>query len=118
MKAKLKKQWLKALRSGKYNQGRANLVKSTETQIHHCCLGVLCDVLVQNGKDMTYVQEENSYEGFMYSKHNLLMLDDLTSDLRKDIGISEEIQNKLIKMNDEYFCTFEEIADYIEKEKI
>lgn len=36
----VKKQWIEALRSGKYEQGTAYLRKNDR----HCCLGVLCDI--------------------------------------------------------------------------
>lgn len=41
MKAKYKRLWLKALRSGKYKQTRRVL----HDEEGYCCLGVLCDVL-------------------------------------------------------------------------
>jgi hypothetical protein len=37
----LKREWLKALRSGKYKQGRSILRTQYD---EYCCLGVLCDV--------------------------------------------------------------------------
>lgn len=41
----VKAKWVEALRSGKYKQGRYNLhYKDT-----YCCLGVLCEVAVQEG---------------------------------------------------------------------
>lgn len=47
MNAKVKRWWLKALRSGKYNQGRCFLRLNGD----YCCLGVLCDVYQkQTGK--------------------------------------------------------------------
>lgn len=50
MKPLIKDKWLKALRSGEYKQGRQNLhlVISPENQ-QFCCLGVLCDLAVQEG---------------------------------------------------------------------
>lgn len=40
MKKRIKKLWLKALRSGKYKQGKGCLRADRK----YCCLGVLCDV--------------------------------------------------------------------------
>ncbi len=40
MNAKIKQRWLKALRSGKYKQGRGQLKNGKS----FCCLGVLCDI--------------------------------------------------------------------------
>lgn len=41
MKARVKQQWLRALRSGRYRQGQ-NLLRTNKDGF--CCLGVLCDV--------------------------------------------------------------------------
>jgi hypothetical protein len=41
MNKRVKKLWIKALRSGKYKQGREALHPSEDT---FCCLGVLCEV--------------------------------------------------------------------------
>lgn len=40
MKADIKKQWIEALRSGKYTQGQEYLFRDGK----HCCLGVLGEV--------------------------------------------------------------------------
>ena len=48
MKAEIAKKWVKALRSGRYQQGKQALkVKSKRGITRHCCLGVLCE-LYQN----------------------------------------------------------------------
>lgn len=41
MKARVKQQWLRALRSGRYKQGQNRLRTNKDG---FCCLGVLCDV--------------------------------------------------------------------------
>lgn len=41
MKKNIKKRWIKALRSGEYEQGKGRL-KDEEGK--YCCLGVLCDI--------------------------------------------------------------------------
>jgi len=40
----VRKKWIAALRSGKYEQGRDQLRSGKE----YCCLGVLCDLAVKN----------------------------------------------------------------------
>lgn len=45
LKPEIKARWLAALRSGDYKQGR-NYLRSRGT---HCCLGVLCELAVQDG---------------------------------------------------------------------
>lgn len=44
MNKELKQKWIDALRSGRYQQGRAVLRQETPSGIYHCCLGVLADV--------------------------------------------------------------------------
>lgn len=46
MNKRVKKKWLKALRSGEYEQGRFRLLKRGDDQTpdKFCCLGVLCDL--------------------------------------------------------------------------
>ncbi len=46
MNKKLKAKWIRALKSGEYQQGRAFLrkVKRGGESARHCCLGVLCEI--------------------------------------------------------------------------
>jgi hypothetical protein len=45
------KKWIKALRSGKFKQGRGTLKQyNSKRQAQHCCLGVLCDLYNQDMK--------------------------------------------------------------------
>lgn len=47
MKSSVKKRWLDALRSGKYKQGKGNLMDANpvgDGPARFCCLGVLCDL--------------------------------------------------------------------------
>lgn len=46
MKATVKRLWVRALRSGKYEQGRG-LLRDGDT---FCCLGVLCDLYLKEHK--------------------------------------------------------------------
>lgn len=45
MRADIREEWLKRLRSGDYQQGRGSLRYDGK----HCCLGVLCDIAVDQG---------------------------------------------------------------------
>lgn len=60
MKRDVAKKWVKALRSGKYEQGRGYL-REGDTW---CCLGVLCDVLGMKGRTSgdVYTFGKYSYE--------------------------------------------------------
>jgi hypothetical protein len=46
MNQEVKDKWLKALRSGKYKQGKFALKRADDT---FCCLGVLCDLYHKEG---------------------------------------------------------------------
>lgn len=47
MNQEIKQRWVAALRSGQYKQGRYMLRSKDDC---FCCLGVLCDLMVQDGK--------------------------------------------------------------------
>ena len=57
MKKRIAELWVKALRSGKYKQGKSALkVKTTRGITKHCCLGVLCELYQkENEKKLTAV---------------------------------------------------------------
>lgn len=73
MKTKIKKQWIAALLSGDYKQGRGRLaliVSDDETR--YCCLGVLCELAVKEG----IVEKEKAMDGYHYkyfSDHDVHM---------------------------------------------
>jgi hypothetical protein len=46
MDPELKKEWVEALRSGRYKQGK-NTLRTKDDE--YCCLGVLCDIAAQKG---------------------------------------------------------------------
>lgn len=55
MNPDIKAQWLTALRSGQYVQGRGMLRQtSADGQVQHCCLGVLCDLYIQAHPDKAH----------------------------------------------------------------
>lgn len=102
----LRKKWIKALRSGEYKQGRLKLRFIREGEDRFCCLGVLCDVLDKEkwiyGSNYTYFYDGS--EGQPSPK-----ICDVVG-FRHD-GIITDLAN----MNDRDGCTFNEIADLLEK---
>jgi hypothetical protein len=96
----IRNQWVAALRSGEYKQGK-HLLRSTGDR--YCCFGVLCEVLGQ---------EWELREGF-----NTKWSCNGHSGWPPDVAAEEvgvEYVDMLVSMNDEG-RTFLEIADYIEK---
>jgi hypothetical protein len=53
MNPEVKAQWVAALRSGEYEQGRDALTLEGK----YCCLGVLCDLAVKSGQDVRVKME-------------------------------------------------------------
>ena len=91
MDKELKAKWVKALRSGKYEQGRTHLHRDG----HYCCLGVLLDVA-----------------GAPREEWDGACLAPFCDDLR-DKYLEFKTASKLAEMNDSG-DTFAEIANYIE----
>lgn len=91
MKATIKRRWLKALRSGKYKQGKEVLYDETDDS--YCCIGVLCRITERIPKDAC-----------SWGMHGWETLE----------GMSHEQGIKLAEMNDKG-RSFKQIANYIEK---
>jgi hypothetical protein len=103
MKASWKKLWVRALRGGKYKQGRHALRNSDNTT---CCLGVLCDLVDPKGWD-----NKVTYSG----KHLYLGESGWTPlSTRTKVSLYLRQMHTLARMNDKG-ATFDKIANYIEK---
>ena len=107
MTPELKQKWVDALRSGKYRQGREYLHRKRDSEDTYCCLGVLHDV---SGGE--WAEIINCY---------VAIFPDGTASTATLIGQLEKIDlslfshNTLWKMNDDYGNSFNEIANWIEK---
>lgn len=93
-----KQKWIEALRSGKYEQGKACL-KTEDSKF--CCLGVACDITNPNG---WYKEDGKTY---FNGGHKAYAPEYIVSYRNID-------QDELASMNDRGI-SFSEIADYIEK---
>lgn len=96
----IKRDWIEALRSGKYKQGTGRLHGADGS---FCCLGVLCHVALYG--DWTFSYKLNCWT--IINKYGTL-----PRNLVDQIGVMA--QDKLIRMNDSN-VTFREIADWIEE---
>lgn len=100
MNQEIKAKWLEALRSGRYEQGTGRLRSIVDK---YCCLGVLEDVVNPEGWSKVF--------GSWAASDNQIFISDSTSE---QAGLTEELEDRLMKMNDINGCTFAEIADWIE----
>lgn len=105
MDADLRREWLAALRSGKYRQGEGSLRVCSNSRPSYCCLGVLCRTMGARWIDgfpkinkIVLEHEEDSY---------------LSAAALKITGLDRATQETLATMNDSG-TPFKEIADYIE----
>jgi len=105
MDQKLKKLWISALSSGKFEKGKGSLNRENK----FCCLGVLCEILnLPKALENDDLQTRYIHEGFEFA--GLLFLP-----LLRDIGMSEAIQTKLIRTNDAT-DNFKQVIAIIEEE--
>lgn len=111
MKPDIKKLWVDALRSGKYNKGRGYLkYPKLDGEIHYCCLGVLAelspvkDTLVS---DCYQFEAAVSYLGDDVMEWAGLDAKNPRVPWRGDVA-------SLADINDNTDATFPEIADLIE----
>lgn len=84
----LKDQWVAALRSSKYKQGKDVLKQGDE----YCCLGVLGELTGHKGLYMSFLVDEE----YQYT------------------WVNSDYQDKLAELNDAQSASFSQIADYIE----
>lgn len=65
MNKRIKKLWIKALRSGKYKQTRGWLKEvDDDGKDRYCCLGVLCDLFRINAKSGEWVNVGVGWQSF------------------------------------------------------
>lgn len=107
LKAEVKKRWVKALRSGEFQQGKGYLKLlpfGRQKATRYCCLGVLCQI--------EGVRENHSFDAksVNFGKSNTRLSDYM---LRK-IGLNESEMKNLMRMNDSGDKTFKQIAQYIQ----
>jgi len=106
--------WVAALRSGKYKQGRRQL-RSGDS---YCCLGVLCDLAVKEG--VIKCERSLTFDAVLYGdelEKAYLPCQVITwSGMKNAFGRLNKVylNEDLANMNDRG-CSFEEIADAIER---
>lgn len=93
-----KRNWIKALKSGKYKQGKSYLFDRDKNT--YCCLGVAA-VVCEIGKK--HINENN---WLRLEKHKRVP---------KNLSTNGELQAELAKINDNGKHSFKQIADLIKK---
>lgn len=125
MKPEIKKRWVEALRSGEYQQAKDYLVSPDG----YCCLGVLCEIAVQDGvvyrEGYEYI---STSEGFDVNNVDLPRavqrwagVSDYYGDGFTSLGSNVPYKNTdrnadFTELNDEMNYTFDMIADAIEND--
>lgn len=111
MNPEIKDRWLTALRSGEYKQGKGYLRQADDT---FCCLGVLADIAVKDGAcPVPELKANRAVPHYTYDS----LSGDLTIELSGWAGLEpyDDVQSRLMGMNDDYGLSFEQIADWIEE---
>lgn len=133
MNEQIAKQWVAALRSGKYNQGQGFLCRiDPYGNKYHCCLGVLCEVLGVEGKKID-LEEDPDTKDIIDPNQTIVAYDYCVKLPPEVVSKSAEFVNPtgnprifgvnndmdtLADLNDGIFgrpFTFNEIADIIEE---
>ena len=112
MKADVKRRWVKALRSGKYKQGRQYLRQTLNGQDKFCCLGAVTDICGKRwNKGRTKLLEAGVQQVFCF-RGNAGTLD---GRFRAEIGLTDSEEAILATKNDSGRWSFKRIATWIEK---
>ena len=113
--AETTRRWIKALRSGEYQQGTCHLRIPGEPYDKYCCLGVLCEIIgfpIRLRQEVEYKIGEQWWNDLVPSSIlPEVFKRGVTCNYR---GISQDVMKTLIGMNDNY-RSFSSIADFIEK---
>lgn len=114
----VKRKWLAALRSGKYNQTTGALYNPADDGL--CCLGVLCHIEGASKEDMRHNGQPADIDMFTDA---LLDYDEMTAEQaskysNKAFSFSVKYKKKLTPLsvlNDQNKLTFKQIANIIER---
>ena len=118
MNSNIKAQWLRALRSGNYQQGhgilRGRSYPDPGTE-EFCCMGVLADVI--DPRRWSPPTEGSLVYGYepLLGISSAKQVSFLQSDMLAIAGLTQDDQSVLVGMNDNTCKSLSEIADYIEE---
>lgn len=116
MNKRIKKKWLKALRSGEYVQGKGALCQKGAEYDKFCCLGVLTDLfLIEKGKG--WDAPPNSLAEYGVKEEGgeqLYILPDIVSKWA-DVDQMPKVGYLAVATLNDHGSSFKEIANLIEK---
>mgnify|MGYP006314780633 CR=1 FL=1 len=107
--------WIEALRSDKYEQttGILRRVHDVDSELirkySFCCLGVACELFQEEFKGKWYYNT-----GALYTTPEGQVDTGLDDQMRGALGISHDLHELCIRLNDTYQFTFEMIARVVE----
>ncbi len=122
MNKQIQKQWVKALRSGRYKQATESLLDDSGGIKLYCCLGVLCK-LAEKAKIGKFKQDEHGdFRFFSKDGKEIAENENLPKSVMKWAGLTDNFGfsydgKTLIDYNDTEDYSFKQIADIIEKQK-
>jgi len=123
----IKASWLANLRSGDYAQTRGLLRRDVAVEgipAGYCCLGVLADSIIESplGEGMGWMKTDNRDLGGYFGREGVTnrFSDDVTAGtlpdwIREVIGLDSNAADHLIRMNDRFNRSFDEIATWVEE---
>lgn len=116
LQLEFKRQYVAALRSGKYTQCRSRLrTKSLTGAVCHCGVGVACDLVDPAGwKDTKTYDELGELTGYSCYRVEGGM-GSMPISIQNLIGMSDVQHKQLVLLNDIKAWTFEEIANFVER---
>lgn len=107
---KVKRKWVKALRSGRYKQGQKRLRLDDSKKTTYCCIGVLLKTMRAkwNGDYADFVKVNG--EGVEIKSY-----DQPPFDFWEALGSNHRVGDRLVRLNDIEGWDFKQIADWVEK---
>lgn len=116
MNPEVKAKWLEALRSGEYKQGTGHLNRGRR----YCCLGVLCEVAIQEGLNLSVTREgpRENVTAFYNNSAGLLpeaVVEWAGLTMTNPEFFTDDQESWSLASKNDSGATFEEIANLIEE---
>lgn len=108
-------EWIEALESGRYEQGRSVLRNKMKTgSTKYCCIGVLCELDDEFAwaSDPYTLSWEDTVEGWQPSGSLFpsTIHHSMPPQLQVELGLGPRASDALVKMNDTFRFSFPEVA--------